>query len=590
MVKKERYSAIKASFAMFLSSLLDVITIILVYPMVILLSDPNQFSRFIEHNILVSKFINLNTKIDHIELIFIGLTIFLSILSFIARVFTQKLYLNFTFQFGERLKNSLFKALLNINLSTINKIHSSEVMAAISNRVDSVAFNVIMQIMIFLNAFIFVIILIITGIFTNIYVMLLVIILICPIYFIFIRATKFKIKNNSVSISVETENTIKSVAETYRCFKEIRVNNIENLILKSFNTSTKKLSYSQASNQLLATIPKYLIESLILITLAVIAYYSVFFEPNVSPRGLFATFGTAGIAFLRIVPFANALYSSNTTIRATKNQLISLRNTLSNFLITNKNSQHSVDEKLLPELTIEMCRNFSDKDIKNLEFLSLKKVQIQEINTQNILIENINLELFSGDWTLITGSSGSGKTTLIDSIIGFRNISHGEIEVNGEKKLPDTLISKYCKVGYVTQGAFLFSDTVLNNITLGFSGSGIEARSIVAKLLLLVGLANSTSEANIFMDKHVGENGVNVSGGQKQRIAICRALHKFPDLLILDEGTGALDNLSEEKVFNAIKAYLPNAVVIVVSHHIKLNNFFNKHYELSMNTLMQKYA
>jgi ATP-binding cassette, subfamily B, bacterial PglK len=587
----DRVQGIKATTAMLASSFLDVVTIMMAYPLIILLSSRERFLELIyKINSYEVVILDIEDHINFIQLALISAAIFLAILSFFARSFTHRAYLNFTFHFGERLKNDLFKALLNADLSTINKTHSSGVVAAISNRIDSVAFNVIMQIMIFLNALIFIVTLLLAGIFANPTVIVVIASLVCPIYFIFIRATKNKVSFNSLIISQETENAIKTVAESYRCYKEIKVDGIDSFVLSRFQSSSAKLRSAQAGNQLLAAVPKYLIESLILIALASIAYYSLLNAPSLSSTGLIATFGAASVAFLRIIPYAHALYAANTTIRATKDQLISLEATLANFLIQNKNHSQSCSAVAPAQLQTALVEEkLVVKTVKDNEFLTLKNVDIEESNTQTILLKNINLKLYLGDWVLITGPSGSGKTTFIDAVIGFRNIKNGEVLIKGVRKSTKTLLSEYCKVGYVTQGVFLFSDTVINNITLCFEDSGPEVRSSVAKLLLSVGLVDTVIEAYSFMDKNVGENGVNISGGQKQRIAICRALYKSPELLVLDEGTGALDKVTEEKVFDSIKSNFPETVVIAISHNNR-HTCFNKHYDFLMQMLVPKHA
>lgn len=184
---------------------------------------------------------------------------------------------------------------------------------------------------------------------------------------------------------------------------------------------------------------------------------------------------------------------------------------------------------------------------------------------REILFKGLTFSIEKGRTTAIVGLSGSGKSTIVDLLVRLLKPSKGEIIVDGIK-LDDLEISSWLdKIGLVSQDSFIFHGTIKENISMGLKNVDMAA------------VTRASIEANChhfimeFPDKYdtvVGDRGVKLSGGQKQRVAIARAILRNPEILILDEATSSLDNISEASVQSAIDNTSRGRTVIIIAHRL----------------------
>jgi subfamily B ATP-binding cassette protein MsbA len=180
-------------------------------------------------------------------------------------------------------------------------------------------------------------------------------------------------------------------------------------------------------------------------------------------------------------------------------------------------------------------------------------------------IKDVDITLEKGKITAIVGPSGAGKTTVVDLLLRLYDPDKGEIKIDGINIKKYRISSWLSKIGLVSQDTFIFHDSVKNNITLGIEGYSEEQ----------IFQAAESANAHDFIlefpqgyDTMVGERGMKLSGGQKQRIAIARAILKKPEILILDEATSNLDNISEASVQEAISRISKERTVIIIAHRL----------------------
>jgi ATP-binding cassette subfamily B protein len=185
----------------------------------------------------------------------------------------------------------------------------------------------------------------------------------------------------------------------------------------------------------------------------------------------------------------------------------------------------------------------------------------QERNT----LQNISFKATLGQTIAIVGRSGSGKSTLVSLLQGLYYPTSGRILVDGHDVRHISPQSLRSQLGVVPQECFLFSGTILENITLYRSNFTLEQVTEVAKL----------AEAHAFIqdlplgyNTQVGERGTMLSGGQRQRIAIARALLGEPRILVLDEATSSLDTESERRFQQNLNRICRDRTTFIIAHRL----------------------
>lgn len=196
--------------------------------------------------------------------------------------------------------------------------------------------------------------------------------------------------------------------------------------------------------------------------------------------------------------------------------------------------------------------------------ISLQNVHFSYIEGVEVL-KGIDLEVKSGQTVAIVGSSGAGKSTIINLLSRFYEISEGTITIDGTNINDFTLESLRKQIAVVLQDVFLFSDTILNNITLNDPELTKEQVIEAAKKIGINSFIESLPNG---YDYNVKERGIMLSSGQRQLIAFLRAYMSNPSILILDEATSSVDTYSEELIQQATEILTKDRTSIVIAHRL----------------------
>ncbi|MDZ7623550.1 MAG: ABC transporter ATP-binding protein [Ignavibacteriaceae bacterium] len=215
------------------------------------------------------------------------------------------------------------------------------------------------------------------------------------------------------------------------------------------------------------------------------------------------------------------------------------------------------------EITESERTNYSVKDVKgNIEF---RNVSFRYNEHSPYILQNINLKIRAGSTLAIIGYTGSGKTSLVNLIPRLYDCSDGEILVDdvNVKEIPLNVLRP--NIGLVQQESFLFSDTILNNISYGRREIN---RSFVDEVAEIAQFHKDVQEFPLKYETIIGERGVTFSGGQKQRACLARALAIDPKILILDDSFSAVDTSTEEEILKNLKNFMRERTSIIISHRI----------------------
>lgn len=201
---------------------------------------------------------------------------------------------------------------------------------------------------------------------------------------------------------------------------------------------------------------------------------------------------------------------------------------------------------------------YGDIEFRNVSFRYYK-------DSEEKVLDNINLKINAGDTVGIIGSTGCGKTTLVSMIARLYDVDEGEVLVDGVNVKDYSLYNLREGVGMVLQKNILFSGSIIDNLRWGDSDASLEEIREAADYAQADGFITSFKDG---YEMDLGQGGTNVSGGQKQRLCIARALLKKPKILILDDSTSAVDMATEARIREVFKNSLNNSTKIIIAQRI----------------------
>lgn len=226
-------------------------------------------------------------------------------------------------------------------------------------------------------------------------------------------------------------------------------------------------------------------------------------------------------------------------------------------------SVNSIGEVLLSE---DVERNEGKRAVESVEGrFSFQNVHFRYHDSENDVLNGLDLDVKQGETIALVGESGAGKSTIINMVIGFYLAEGGTLLMDGQDLREIDLRSYRKYLAVVPQTSILFSGTIRENITYGCEGVTDEQLDEVIRAANLKDLIDSLPKG---LDTNVGEHGGKLSGGQRQRISIARALIRNPKVIVLDEATSALDSISEKLIQEAINNLTKNRTTFIVAHRL----------------------
>jgi len=238
--------------------------------------------------------------------------------------------------------------------------------------------------------------------------------------------------------------------------------------------------------------------------------------------------------------------------------------------VTNLVQQGEASMKRLNKIFSEPFE-IQDSEMTNHSITSVKgSIEFKNVSfryNENLpyILKDINLRIPQGSTIAVMGYTGSGKTSFINLIPRLYDVTGGELFIDGHnvKSIPLNILRT--RIGLVQQESFLFSDTILNNISYGLRDTEANKVSEVSRI------ANFDKDVEYFPKGYEtisGERGITLSGGQKQRASLARALAIDPKILILDDSFSSVDTHTEEEILKNLKSFMKNRTSIIISHRI----------------------
>ena len=225
-------------------------------------------------------------------------------------------------------------------------------------------------------------------------------------------------------------------------------------------------------------------------------------------------------------------------------------------------SQKRINEflKIIPEI-----RNNTENHSIIKGEITFQNVTFIYDDTNIKALNNVSFAVKKGETLAILGKTGSGKSSVLTLISRLYDVTNGTILIDGIPIQEVHLFDLRNSIGIVPQDAFLFSDTIKNNIKFGKEDATEEEVIAAAKKAVV---HDNIKKFTKKYDTILGERGITLSGGQKQRVSIARALIKNPEILLLDDCLSAVDTETEEIILSNLLEYCKNKTTIIVSNRV----------------------
>lgn len=346
--------------------------------------------------------------------------------------------------------------------------------------------------------------------------------------------------------------------------KEVKVLNRENFFVDSYKDVYKRLIKGARTNEMLATIPKYILETVCIVGM-IIAVIGKLLWGRRDLTAFVVQMSAFAVAAFRLLPSVGK-------INAYVNSIMYCLPALDLIYEDLKAIEDFVPEEKPQE-------DAKEQQVWHLQ----KEIQVNEISyayegMDESVLQNVTFTIQKGETIALIGSSGAGKTTLADVLLGLLIPQKGKIFVDGQD-IYEHMDSWHHMLGYIPQSIYLSDDTIRNNVAFGIREDEINEAAVI-EALKKAQLYEFVQTLDKGMDTFVGDRGVRLSGGQRQRIGIARALYYDPEILVLDEATSALDNETETAVMEAIESLKGLKTMVIIAHRLTTIKNADKIYEV----------
>lgn len=442
--------------------------------------------------------------------------------------------------------------------------NSSEVINGITSK-TSVSIQIINMLLIIISSVIMLI-----SIFTALLAIDLVIALssICSfglIYGVIIASTRKRLTSNSQSIAKESTRVLKSLQEGLGGIRDVLIDGSQGTYCQIYRTADIPLRRVQGNNVFISGSPRFAIEALGMVLMAILAFTIAQEAEGVSR--VIPTLGALALGAQRLLPVLQATYSGYSTIRGNQ---ASLQDTL-----------ELLDQPLPANLSLPM---------PSLPFkteIGLKQLTFRYAPEAPVVLDQIDLVIPKGQRIGFIGTTGSGKSTLLDIVMGLLLPTQGELTIDGTVITEENRRSWRSHIAHVPQAIFLSDSSIAENIAFGIPVEQIDMER-VKQAARKAQIAETIESWDKGYQTFVGERGVRLSGGQRQRIGIARALYKKADVIVFDEATSALDNETETAVMEAIDALNADLTVLIVAHRLTTLRKCDQVVELNQGVVARK--
>jgi len=357
-----------------------------------------------------------------------------------------------------------------------------------------------------------------------------------------------ELHRNSQRITTAAREQIKGVQEGLGSIRDVLLDGNQRTYLEIYRQADWPQRQLQAKNQFLGAFPRYAVEALGLVAIALLGGLLVLQQG--SGGAVIPLLGALALGAQRLLPALQQVYGAWSTLKGFNADLAGVLAMLNQPMPT----QVSVAEPLPLR-----------------EGIRLEGVCFRYGPQQPDVLQGLDLEIRRGERIGLIGSTGSGKSTTVDLLMGLLAPTAGRVLVDGvdlhDCAHPQRLAAWRAAIAHVPQSIYLADSSIAENIAFGVARQQIDMARVklAAEQAQIASYIEGRPEG---YQSFVGERGIRLSGGQRQRIGIARALYKQARVLVLDEATSALDSGTEDAVMAAVEGLSKELTIVMIAHRL----------------------
>jgi ABC-type multidrug transport system fused ATPase/permease subunit len=521
-------------------------------------SIPKVDSKIVDNARYFFQAIHVNVSFVNVLIFFVLIIIFYATLKYFSSIVNTSI----SQDYSNNLRKRLHRAILKTEWITIVKVRSSDLIGLLSREIQQVSFGVIS-----LTNLLGTLILLLIHILMAFIISWKVSLFIMGVGFLLFIMQR-KILTSSLAKGKQNKKMLSEIQKNLQeLFLTIKITKSQNLTenqLQNFDSMSDQVNHNFISFNKSKAISdfSYDVGSSMLIAGFLFFIYRFYDQPVIDLLMLVYIYS-------RILPGVKSCSSSFQTVL---NNLPIAKDVRKNIELFENNIETDFYEG---SKKVEL--NYGIK-VENLFFAYNESKQI---------LKNASFFIEANKVTMITGKSGIGKSTFADILIGLLKPTSGTISVDNKSLSEIGYASWRSQIAYMSQERFLFNDSIRNNLLW----SNPNASEIdMWEALERVQAKNYVESLRFGLDTVVGDRGIHLSGGQRQRIALAMALIRKPKLLILDEATNELDEITENEIYKHIFELKNEMTIFVITHRLASLRYADKVYLFENGGVSEKYA
>jgi len=538
---KFKKKALISSLLLFLNSFLDLAGLASLLPLFTIILKDNVIheNHYLSEIYTFFEFTSDNQFILFISILVIIIIIGKNIISLIISKF-QVTFSTDVMRYGVE---SLHKIYYKKGYSYFKQTNSNITLRDIYTIPSRFASIIIMGLISLFNEIVILLLILISIFIYDIKIVGLLAITIFPVFYIFYKFTKNKIKFIGDETNRIGPEISKNIFQSIFGYVDVIMTGTKDYFFKTVKILIKPLAKLNVKRTVYNLAPTKVIESAMVISIIIILIYGIYFLP--SKEEVLSLLGLYALAAYRIMPSINRI-------------MIAI-----NGITENQFTFDVIEELRLADTQGNFVNN---KKVPFNKELKLKNITFKYPDGKNSILKDYSLTIKRGEIIGIRGRSGGGKTTLMNIMLGLLEPDSGTFLVDDIVINKENVDAWQKHIGYVQQEVYLLDATLAENIAFGINKKDINFDKIeeVIEKASLKDFVNTLAHG---INTKVGERGAQISGGQRQRVGIARALYFNSDVLFFDEATSALDPQTEKEITESINKLSKQGLTMIIIAH-----------------------